>query len=544
MSAARTFAVPLLSEPERAAFLTRMRAAVGPEDYRTIEAMSHALPQIVASIEQARMTMRKLRHLLFGAKTEQTDRVCPPPTPTAPPALLPPVPRAKRHGHGRRKAQDYTGAHWVEVPHPALTPGCRCPRCAQGAVRAQKTKAIVLRIEASPPIAATGYRMERLRCDACGEVFTAPVPIAAGPEKYAPSVGVMIAILRYGTGVPHYRLERHQQSVGVPLPASTQWELMAPLCVQVQPIFDVLVVLAANAPLLQHDDTTMRILDLRRPGSATAAELARLVPHRKGTFTTNILADVASHPVALYFTGWQHAGENLAAVLRQRAADLAPPIQMCDALSRNVHPESHTLLAHCLAHGRREFVTVAPSFPTECRHVLEAIREVYRFEAEAKALGLAPEPRLVHHQTHSLPVLDHLKVWMREKIDGKHVEPNSGLGQAIGYMLKHWAPLTLFLRQPGAPLDNNRCEQALKMAILHRKNSLSYKTLHGALTGDLFMSLIHTCRLNQINPFAYLLAIATHATDVKTRPSAWLPWNYPQSKDPAEPDHDPPGLPT
>jgi transposase len=369
------------------------------------------------------------------------------------------------------------------------------------------------------------------------------VPAAAGQEKYAPSVGVAVAVFRYGTGVPHYRLERLQQSLGVPLPASTQWELLAPLREQAQPIFDALVVQAANAPLLHQDDTTMRILDLRRSGSATADELARLAPHRKGTFTSNILAEVASHPVALYFTGWQHAGENLAAVLRQRAKELAPPIQMCDALSRNVCPESNTILAFCLAHGRREFVSVAPSFPEECRYVLETLREVYRFDAEAKALGLAPASRLVHHQTHSQSVMDRLKTWMREKLAGKHVEPNSGLGQAIGYMLKHWEPLTLFLRQAGAPLDNNRCEQALKMAILHRKNSLSYKTLNGAQTGDLFMSLIHTCRLNRVNPFAYLLAITAHAKEVKAHPSAWLPWNYPHAVIPAEPAHDPPGCP-
>lgn len=540
MSQTRRGEAPLLSAAARAAFLARVRAGVIAEDYRLIEAMSYALPQIVESIEQERMTMRKLRHLLFGAKTEQTDRVCPP---AAPPALIPPVPKPQHQGHGRIKSTDYTGARWVEVPHPALTPGCLCPLCTKGAVRTQKTKAIVLRIEGSPPIAATGYQMARLRCDTCGAVFTATVPAAAGQEKYAPSVGVTIAVLRYGTGVPHYRLARLQQSLGVPLPASTQWELMAPLREQAQPIFDALVVQAANAPLLHHDDTTMRILDLRRPGSATADELARLAPHRKGTFTTNVLAEVESHPVALYFTGWRHAGENLAAVLRQRAADLAPPIQMCDALSRNVCPESRTIRAFCLSHGRREFVTVAPSFPEECRHVLESLGEVYRCDAEARELGLKPESRLVHHQTHSQPVMARLEAWLREKLDGKLVEPNSGLGQAIGYMLKHWEPLTLFLRQAGAPLDNNRCEQALKMAILHRKNSLSYKTLNGARTGDLFMSLIHTCRLNRINPFAYLLAIATHAEEVKLRPSAWLPWNYPQPEPPAPPEHDPPGHP-
>ena len=544
MSAARTFEAPLLSAAERDAFLARVCTRVNPEDYRMIEAMCHVLPQIVASIEQERMTIQKLRHLVFGAKTEQTDRVCPPTSPTKPGSLLPPLPKPKRQGHGRIKAKDYTGARWVEVPHPTLQAGCRCPLCAKGAVRAQKTKAIILRIEASPPIAATGYELARLRCDTCGAVFTAPAPAEAGQEKYAPSVAVMIALLRYGTGMPHSRLARLQQSLGVPLPESTQWELLAPLGELARPVFAELVVLAANAPVLHHDDTTMRILDLRRPGSASADELARLAPHRKGTFTTNVLAEGASHPVALYFTGWQHAGENLAAVLRQRAADLAPPIQMCDALSRNVCPQSNTILAHCLAHGRREFVTLALSFPDECRHVLAALREVYRFDSEANKLRLAPELRLVHHQTHSQSVMDRLKAWMREKIDGKHVEPNSSLGHAIGYMLKHWEPLTLFLREPGAPLDNNASERALKMAIFHRKNSLSYKTLNGARTGDLFMSLIHTCQRNRINPFAYLLALATHAKDVKANPAAWLPWKYPQqSKKPDAPDHDPPGPP-
>jgi len=541
MNQARRFAEISLTEAERAAFLARMKASVGPEDYRLIAGMITMLPAMLAALEQYPTAMGKLKHLIFGPKTEQTDRVCPP---VEPPAPEPEAPKVKCKGHGRIKAKDYTGARWVHVPHPSLQPGCPCPACAQGHVRAQITHAIILRIVGSPPIAATGYTLARLRCDACGKVFTASAPAAAGQEKYAPSVGVTLAISRYGIGLPHYRLEQHQRSMGVPLPASTQWELMAPLAAQAQPIWAELVALAANSPLLHHDDTTMRILDLRRPDNATAEQLALMPPpHRKGTFTTNILAEMGAHPVALYFTGWQHAGENLADLLRQRAKDLAPPIQMCDALSRNLLSEFDTILAHCLGHGRREFVTVAPSFPEECRYVLEALREVYRFDAEAKKLGLNPESRLVHHQTHSQPVMARLKAWMEDKINGKHVEPNSGLGQAIAYMLKHWEPLTLFLRQAGAPLDNNCCERALKMAILHRKNSLSYKTLQGARVGDLFMSLINTCRLNRINPFAYLLAIATNAADVKARPSAWLPWNYPQAETPVELLHDPIGHP-
>ena len=532
MSEARPIEVPLLSGPARDAFLARVRAGVSPEDYGQVAAMCAALPTLVEMIEQKHMTMRKLRHLLFGAKTERTDRVCPP---AAPPPLIPPIPKPRRPGHGRIKASDYTGADWVHVAHPHLQAGQPCPLCPKGTLRAQKTPAIMLTITGAPPITAQGYKLARLRCDTCGWIATATLPAEAGQEKYAPSVGVTIAQLRYGTGVPHYRLARFQRDLGVPLPESTQWELVAALAEVVQLVFTPLVTLAANATLIHNDDTTMRILDLRRAGGDTADPID---PKRKGTFTTSLLAEVDGHVVALFFTGWRHAGENLTALLRQRDKDLAPPIQMCDALSRNTSPEFTTILAHCLAHGRREFVSVAPSFPEECRHVLESLREVYRFDAETKAQKMDPAARLAYHQTHSAPTMAELKTWMEEKLDGKHVEPNSGLGQAIAYMLKHWEPLTLFLRQAGAPLDNNRCEQALKMAIMHRKNSLSYKTPNGARIGDMFMSLIHTCRLNRVSPFAYLLAVATHAEEVKSQPAHWLPWNYPSAA-----ALDPPGRP-
>jgi hypothetical protein len=119
---------------------------------------------------------------------------------------------------------------------------------------------------------------------------------------------------------------------------------------------------------------------------------------------------------------------------------------------------------------------------------------------------------------------------MEAQLAEHQTEPNSGLGKAIQYMLRHWEPLTLFLREAGAPLDNNLVERALKKAILHRKNSLFYKTMHGAEVGDLFMSLIHTCELNHINSFDYLTQLMRHAEELKQTPSEWMPWNYRDSK--------------
>jgi hypothetical protein len=154
------------------------------------------------------------------------------------------------------------------------------------------------------------------------------------------------------------------------------------------------------------------------------------------------------------------------------------------------------------------------------------LRDVYRYDAEAEERGLTPEERLRFHQEHSQPVMDALQAWFLAQFAEKKVEPNSGLGEAIRYCLKRWDRLTLFLREPGAPLDSNLVERALKKCILHRKNSLFYKTENGAEVGDLFMSLIHTCELNDANPFDYLTELQKHAEELAKNPTVWMPWNY------------------
>lgn len=122
--------------------------------------------------------------------------------------------------------------------------------------------------------------------------------------------------------------------------------------------------------------------------------------------------------------------------------------------------------------------------------------------------------------------MEDLQKWLDAQLKENKVEPNSGLGKAIRYLLKHWQGLTLFLREPEAPLDNNIVERALKKAILHRRNSLFYKTLNGAEVGDLYMSLIHTCELNDVNPFHYLTELQRHSEELAAKPAEWMPWNY------------------
>jgi transposase len=447
--------------------------------------------------------------------TEKTKAVLPP---NVPPVDQSNPGESARHGHGRNGAVAFTGAHRVAVAHTTLHSGDRCPACRQGRVYRQQEPATLVRFVGHAPLEATVFEMERLRCNACGEVFTAEAPETAGADKYEETAVAIIALLKYGTGVPFKRLERLQEHLGMPLPATTQWDLMAAAAKLLWPVLQELIRQAAQGSVMHNDDTGMRILRLaREPGDK-----------RTGTFTSGIVSMMGAWTIALFFTGWKHAGENLAEVLKQRARELPPPIQMSDALSRNspkvegVEP----LQANCLAHGRRQVVEVADNFPEECRYVLETLRDVYHHDAQAREQAMSPEQRLHFHQEHSEPLMKRLHAWMEAQLAEHKTEPNSGLGKAISYLLNHWTKLTLFLRQAGAPIDNNIVERALKKAILNRKNALFYKTLNGAGVGDLFMSLIHTCELNGANPFDYLTELLRHAAALKQHPSEWMPWNY------------------
>jgi hypothetical protein len=206
---------------------------------------------------------------------------------------------------------------------------------------------------------------------------------------------------------------------------------------------------------------------------------------------------------------------------------------MSDALSRNKPKGSKTTECNCLTHARRNFVDVAESFPCECAHLIESIGKVYHHESIVKEHGLSDQQRIEYHQTHSGPVMEGLRLWGQNLLDSHAVEPNSGIGGAVKYMLRHWEKLTAFLRILGAPLDNNICEQILKRAILHRKNSLFYRTEHGAYIGDVFISLIHTCVLCGGNPLDYLtIILQVHSPKVFKKPRKWLSWNYRQNIEP------------
>jgi transposase len=517
------------------ALLLKTQPLLEAEDFQLLDRVISTLVLVLECLQKKNMSIRRLLRMIFSPKTEssrnvlakdkekQKEQATAPNGQSSSSAGSHP-PSGKRKGHGRNGAQDYSGAERVALAHQTLQAGELCPLCPEGG-RLYDTRqpALVIRVVAQPIFRATLYELMRLRCNLCGAVFTARAPAEAGTTKYSQEVPSMLAILRYGNGMPLTRIESLQRALGVPLPAGTQWELLWEAAQLMMPLANCLMVEAAQAWLFYHDDTHIKVLSLLKENQALSAEGSK---ERTGIFTTGILAEVDGHRIALFFTGRKHAGENLDSVLEQRHEGLPAPIQMSDGLSSNKLKRAQTRQANCCTHSRRKYVEVMEAFPEECRFVLETLKEVYKTDAQAKELKLSPEERLNYHQIHSQPPMDALEKWAREQLEQKKVEPNSDLGQAIKYMLKRWDKLTLFLREPGVPLDNNACEQILKRAVRHRRNSLFYKTERGALVGDLFMSLIETCRFCGANPLDYLTALLKHARRVSEHPEQWLPWNY------------------
>ncbi len=526
---------PSTNPSEIEALIARLEdGQLGVEDRRLIGRLLRLLLTLIRVVEQKNTSISRLKRMLFGPGADQRPArsiaSAAPPSKDEPQAsdeasaaLTPDAPpregHAPRCGHGRLGAAAYTGARRVVCADPDLAPGDACPaRQCRGHLYDTREPSLFIRLEGRPLITATRYEQQVLRCSACAERFTAPLPEGVPAQKYDPTADVAIALYKYGSGMPFYRQARLQAMCGVPLSESVQYERCAVVAECARPVYEEMVRRAASAEVIHSDDTRVVILDLLKENKQL------MVGARRGVQTTGIVARTGERQIALYLSGRRHAGENTAELLAKRPPDLSPPIQMADALSANWTGEFARIVAKCLAHARRQFIELEEAFPKECGRVLDALAEVYRHDAQTKRM--TGEERLFYHQLKSRAVMDRLREWIAEQFNERVVEPNSGVGRALTYMLKHWEGLTKFLTVVGAPLDNNVCERALKLTVLHRKNALFYKTEAGAVVGDMLMSVIETCRLNRVNIWEYLLAVVRNERAVGRDPTRWLPWDF------------------
>lgn len=430
--------------------------------------------------------------------------------------------KEKKKGHGRLGHKDYPGAKVVNQEHESLKPGDNCPENCGGRVYGVEPK-ITVCLTGHALASATKYLQIRCRCALCGKIFTAKPPEGMPTQKYDEALKANLAIAKNYAGMPFYRLQALQKMVGVPLPHPTQWQLIESLADDIYPVYYELERLAAQGKFISHDDTFVKILSVMEENENKAA---RGEKGRTGMYTTGIVSQVGQYIVYLFLSGRRHSGENMARLLEKRFPELAPVIRMADALSANSSVEFISILCKCLAHGRRKFYEIYDYFPGDCRVMIDGLAIVYHYDDVTKKEEMDPATRLAYHKLHSAPVMMSLKGWLTQKLEGNEVEPNSSLGKAMKYMLKHWEGLTRFLHVPGAMLDNNITERALKIPIRSRKNSLFYKTEHGAFVGSLLTSIIHTCVMNGENPVDYLIALQKNKKALFKSPKDWLPWTY------------------
>jgi transposase len=426
--------------------------------------------------------------------------------------------------HGRIGVDSYTGCEQVMLSHPTLTKGSECPHCAECNTVAhlgQEGLKFIVRLIGSPLITGTKFIAPILRCNLCKARFYTPIPdLIKDAPKYAPSCASTLAIARYSLGMPMFRIEQDQSMHGIPVKDATQWDIHKKLYTIVCPVFNVLQQNAANGSLSMYDDTPGRILENK----------TKNIP----THTTAFMSVHEGHKIHLFFTGQNHAGKNADAIFALRTRD-EQVIAMMDASPSNIPKHlsqelvARFILCFCLVHGRRKFFKIMHSFDKECDFVLNVIGQVYANDTHCASNKLTPDERLNYHQKYSEPLMQQLFIWLNNQLVYEQCESNAGLGGAVGYMLRHWIPLTVFLRTSGAPLDSSWAERAIKIAIRHRRNSLFYKTVNGAQVGDCLMSIIYTAKVNGINPYDYLNSLQKYADAVKANPAQWLPWNYAQT---------------
>jgi hypothetical protein len=280
---------------------------------------------------------------------------------------------------------------------------------------------------------------------------------------------------KYYLAVPFYRQSSMQDFLKVPLASSTQWELLKQHEDVLLKIFEHLKSIAAQASLFIYDDTTMPIQQQTINNKKTG--------DTKGTYTTVVLAYVNDRIIPLFMCAPKTAGINISELWDKRHTDLlSPPILMCDGLSAN-RPENISndqyIYANCLTHARRKFIELQKHYPKVCTPILKMFREIYHNDQQTKEM--TDLDRLSYHKENTTSVMSRLRGTLTQLIDDKYYEPNSQIMKAVKYSLKRWHELSVFLREPGAPLDSNSVEQILKIPIRQRKNSQYFKTIARSL---------------------------------------------------------------
>jgi hypothetical protein len=516
---------------------------------------SSLLIQISLFLKNADATIAKLRHLLFGPKTEKDQ----------PRTGGQPGGKKKTGRKGRNKSMDFPGADQVKCDHPELKEGDICPNCHQGQLEETDRRESVV-FDGGPPFNITIFLLQTFVCSSCAKLFSAPLPekmpeeardlnkkeqpaavsdpddLGKRPPLRLYSIGFVLSLIceRFIKAVPYYRLANVLKMLGIPLSPSTQYAILKSRCGElVLSVFEAMKVDAAQQGLFINDDTFFRILFYERtkktgdPPKEGKSKKKKEEKYKK-TKASAIIAQ-GEETYCLFQSSPENAGHFLNDLLNRRDSSLPAPLQMSDGSSANICEDHETVHGMCMDHARRKFYDVRESFPKHWEYIQPIIAEIYKADAEAKTKFQgdkdAKKKRLEWHQKKSLEAFETILNWCRSSIDPQakqeaptaKVEPNSTLGRAMKYFIYNEKYLRKFLEVEGMPIASIEVERLIKTIVLQRKNSLQFYSQNGADFGDAMSSIIATCRINEINPLNYLRILLENPRKVLAAPQKWLP---------------------
>lgn len=341
-----------------------------------------------------------------------------------------------------------------------------------------------------------------------GELPSLPIPKGnAGPGLLA-----HICISKFVDHLPFYRQAQQFKREGVEIAESTINGWFSAVCTLLEPLYNKLREKVVQSNYIMADETPIQVLTNDKPGSSHKgyhwvyySPLEKLVcfEYQKGRgrdgpreFLKDFLGTIQSDGYTAY-----------------------------DAFEK---PGEIVLLA-CMAHARRKFEEALGNDPEGAGFVLTGMQALYETERQAKLLGLDFDQRKVLRIEKSLPVLNELEKWMKNKLT--LVLPKSSMGQAIAYTLGLWKRLLRYTEDGRYEIDNNLVENSIRPVALGRKNYLFAGSHEGAQRAAMMYSFVGTCKKNDVNPLTWLTDVLTRIPDHKAnRLEELLPIQWIQNK--------------
>lgn len=331
-----------------------------------------------------------------------------------------------------------------------------------------------------------------------------------------------VAVAKFADHLPLYRQSQIMARHGIEIDRSTLADWMGKVSFHIAPIVERMAVLLKRSGKLFADETTMPVLD---PGAGKT---------KKGFIWAMLRDDRpwgGSDPPAVVFTyAPGRAGIHAEEMLREFEGILqVDGYHGYNRLADGRRAEGGRLqLAFCWAHARRKLIEARPSAGSAfVDEALRRIAELYAIEKEIR--GQSPDARRAVRRERSAPLLDDMHLWLTR--EAARLSKKSDLGMAAAYLLAHWPGLVLFPGDGRIEMDSNLIENRIRPLTLGRKNALFAGHDEGGRSWARFASVIGTCRLNGVEPYAWMRASleAIAAGHSKSDIDALLPWNFPET---------------